>query len=78
MGQGLGLCSVAELQEIDIQIEKSLRIVRSRKVQLQNTHTPIGIMPSLVDFGTQAELYADQLGKLKEMVNFHLVRYIEI
>ncbi|CAN6868883.1 unnamed protein product [Brassica oleracea] len=45
MGQGLGLCSVAELQEIDIQIEKSLRIVRSRK----------------------AELYADQLGKLKEM-----------
>ncbi|CAN7139575.1 unnamed protein product [Brassica rapa subsp. narinosa] len=45
MGQGLGSCSVAELQEIDIQIEKSLRIVRSRK----------------------AELYADQLGKLKEM-----------
>ncbi|XP_018454345.1 MADS-box protein AGL71 [Raphanus sativus] len=44
MGQGLGSCSVAELQEIDIQIEKSLRIVRSRK----------------------AELYADQLGKLKE------------
>lgn len=37
MGQGLGSCSVAELQEIDIQIEKSLRIVRSRKVQLQNT-----------------------------------------
>ncbi|XP_009107038.1 MADS-box protein AGL71 isoform X2 [Brassica rapa] len=31
MGQGLGSCSVAELQEIDIQIEKSLRIVRSRK-----------------------------------------------
>uniref|UniRef100_M4EHL8 MADS-box domain-containing protein n=1 Tax=Brassica campestris TaxID=3711 RepID=M4EHL8_BRACM len=26
MGQGLGSCSVAELQEIDIQIEKSLRI----------------------------------------------------
>ncbi|CAH8392769.1 unnamed protein product [Eruca vesicaria subsp. sativa] len=44
LGQGLGSCSVAELQEIDTQIEKSLRIVRSRK----------------------AELYANQLGKLKE------------
>ncbi|XP_019087845.1 PREDICTED: MADS-box protein AGL71-like isoform X1 [Camelina sativa] len=34
MGQGLGSCSVAELQEIDTQIEKSLRIVRSRKAEL--------------------------------------------
>ncbi|AED96140.2 AGAMOUS-like 71 [Arabidopsis thaliana] len=44
LGQGLDSCSVTELQEIDTQIEKSLRIVRSRK----------------------AELYADQLKKLKE------------
>ncbi|CAH2070308.1 unnamed protein product [Thlaspi arvense] len=44
MGQGLGSCSAAELQVIDTQIEKSLRLVRSRK----------------------AELYADQLRKLKE------------
>ncbi|ESQ43354.1 hypothetical protein EUTSA_v10015303mg [Eutrema salsugineum] len=34
MGQGLGSCSVAELQEIDTQIEKSLRIVRSKKADL--------------------------------------------
>ncbi|KAG2299067.1 hypothetical protein Bca4012_010631 [Brassica carinata] len=33
-GQSLGSCSLAELQEIDIQIEKSLRIVRSRKAEL--------------------------------------------
>ncbi|KAL0844924.1 hypothetical protein Bca101_018170 [Brassica carinata] len=44
MGQGLGSCSLAELQELETQIEKSLRIIRSRK----------------------AELYADQLLKLKE------------
>ncbi|KAL1208062.1 MADS-box protein AGL71 [Cardamine amara subsp. amara] len=43
MGQGLGSCSLAELQDIDSQIEKSLSIVRSRK----------------------AELYADELKKLK-------------
>ncbi|CAD5334637.1 unnamed protein product [Arabidopsis thaliana] len=39
LGQGLDSCSLAELQEIDTQIEKSLRI---------------------------AEIYADQLKKLKE------------
>ncbi|KAH0889160.1 hypothetical protein HID58_051589 [Brassica napus] len=44
MGQGLGSCSLAQLQGLDTQIEKSLRIIRSRK----------------------AELYADQLLKLKE------------
>ncbi|CAN8253368.1 unnamed protein product [Cochlearia groenlandica] len=34
MGQSLGSCSVRELQEIDIQIEKSLHNVRSRKAEL--------------------------------------------
>ncbi|XP_023643172.1 MADS-box protein AGL71 isoform X2 [Capsella rubella] len=34
MGQGLGSCSVAELQEIDSQIEKSLRIVRLSYMQI--------------------------------------------
>ncbi|XP_022569219.1 MADS-box protein AGL71-like isoform X2 [Brassica napus] len=31
MGQGLGSCSLAQLQGLDTQIEKSLRIIRSRK-----------------------------------------------
>ncbi|KAG2332099.1 hypothetical protein Bca4012_018328 [Brassica carinata] len=68
MGQGLGSCSLAELQELETQIEKSLRIIRSRKVQSKNTHTPtqIGMINSLVYVGMQAELYADQLLKLKE------------
>ena len=33
MGQNLASCSVKELQEIATQIEKSLHIVRSRKVR---------------------------------------------
>lgn len=32
MGENLAFCSVTELQEIATQIEKSLHIVRSRKV----------------------------------------------
>lgn len=53
MGQGLGSCSLAQLQGLETQIEKSLRIIRSRKVQSKNTHTPtqIGIITSLVYFG---------------------------
>ncbi|KAF3548031.1 hypothetical protein DY000_02001513 [Brassica cretica] len=31
MGQGLGSCSLAQLQGLETQIEKSLRIIRSRK-----------------------------------------------
>lgn len=38
MGKGLGSCSLAELQDIETQIDKSLRIIRSRKVQSKNTH----------------------------------------
>lgn len=34
MGQDLGSCSVDELNEITIQIEKSLTLIRSRKVSL--------------------------------------------
>lgn len=37
MGEDLDTCSVEELKEITIQIEKSLTIVRSRKVNLINT-----------------------------------------
>ncbi|KAJ0261770.1 MADS-box protein AGL72 [Hirschfeldia incana] len=44
MGKGLDSCSLAELQEIETQIEKSLGVIRSRK----------------------ADLYADQLLKLKD------------
>ncbi|AED96139.1 AGAMOUS-like 71 [Arabidopsis thaliana] len=59
LGQGLDSCSVTELQEIDTQIEKSLRIVRSRKVQtlghkyIYNIYTHVNdvIMSSLVDLG---------------------------
>lgn len=34
MGQYLGSCSVDELNEITIQIEKSLTLIRSRKVNI--------------------------------------------
>ncbi|CAN6813292.1 unnamed protein product [Brassica oleracea] len=34
MGQGLGSCSLAQLQGLETQIEKSLRIIRSRKAEL--------------------------------------------
>lgn len=38
MGQDLDSCSLEELKEITIQIEKSLTIVRSRKVNLINEY----------------------------------------
>ncbi|GKU89421.1 hypothetical protein SLEP1_g3559 [Rubroshorea leprosula] len=34
LGQGLGSCSLEELQEIDSQLEQSLKNIRARKVQL--------------------------------------------
>ncbi|XP_070030637.1 MADS-box protein AGL42-like isoform X2 [Nicotiana tabacum] len=34
MGQGIGSCSMNELQEIDSQLEKSLKNIRARKTQL--------------------------------------------
>ncbi|GKU89476.1 hypothetical protein SLEP1_g3608 [Rubroshorea leprosula] len=34
LGQGLGSCSVEELQEIDSQLEQSLKNIRARKAQL--------------------------------------------
>ncbi|KAJ8547620.1 hypothetical protein K7X08_011206 [Anisodus acutangulus] len=34
MGQGIGLCSMNELQEIDNQLERSLKKIRTRKSQL--------------------------------------------
>ncbi|XP_057952481.1 MADS-box protein AGL42-like [Malania oleifera] len=34
LGQGLGSCSTDELQEIDSQLERSLRNIRARKAQL--------------------------------------------
>ncbi|XP_060203490.1 MADS-box protein AGL42-like isoform X2 [Lycium barbarum] len=36
MGQGLGSCSMDELQEIDNKLERSLRNIKARKVQLFN------------------------------------------
>ncbi|XP_022874184.1 MADS-box protein AGL42-like isoform X1 [Olea europaea var. sylvestris] len=34
LGQGLGTCSVEELQDIDSQLEKSLKNIRARKAEL--------------------------------------------
>ncbi|GLT65460.1 hypothetical protein SLA2020_378920 [Shorea laevis] len=34
LGQGLGSCSLEELQEIDSQLKQSLKNIRARKVQL--------------------------------------------
>ncbi|GKU89455.1 hypothetical protein SLEP1_g3589 [Rubroshorea leprosula] len=34
LGQGLGSCSIEELQEIDSQLEQSLKNIRARKAQL--------------------------------------------
>ncbi|XP_055826768.1 MADS-box protein SOC1-like isoform X2 [Solanum dulcamara] len=34
MGQGLGSCSMDELQDIDSRLERSLKIIRARKTQL--------------------------------------------
>uniref|UniRef100_A0A3Q7HLM2 K-box domain-containing protein n=1 Tax=Solanum lycopersicum TaxID=4081 RepID=A0A3Q7HLM2_SOLLC len=31
LGQGIGSCSINELQEIDNQLERSLKIIRARK-----------------------------------------------
>lgn len=39
MGQSLASCSMKELNDIATQIEKSLHIVRSRKVREKNTST---------------------------------------
>uniref|UniRef100_M1C8W3 MADS-box transcription factor FBP22 n=4 Tax=Solanum tuberosum TaxID=4113 RepID=M1C8W3_SOLTU len=34
MGQGLGSCSMDELEDIDSQLERTLKIIRARKTQL--------------------------------------------
>jgi hypothetical protein len=36
MGEGLGSCSMEELQQIEQQLEKSVSVVRARKVSLTN------------------------------------------
>lgn len=44
MGKGLGSCSMDELQEIDSQLERSLKNIRARKVRpsiLIGFHFPI-------------------------------------
>ncbi|GKU89468.1 hypothetical protein SLEP1_g3601 [Rubroshorea leprosula] len=38
LGQGLGSCSVEELEEIDSQLEQSLKSIRARKAQLCKEH----------------------------------------
>ena len=43
MGQYLGSCSVDELNEITIQIEKSLTLIRSRKVNIHRELIKINI-----------------------------------
>lgn len=37
MGEGLGSCSLDELQQIEQQLEKSVSVVRARKVRVSQT-----------------------------------------
>ncbi|KAL0738402.1 hypothetical protein Bca4012_014612 [Brassica carinata] len=59
MGQDLGSCSVEELNEITSQIEKSLTLVRSRK--LSNQPSSFRVLPKF----WQAKLHEDEVEKLK-------------
>jgi len=38
MGEGLASCSLEELQQIEQQLEKSVSVVRARKVRVSQTY----------------------------------------
>ncbi|KAF2553858.1 hypothetical protein F2Q68_00036883 [Brassica cretica] len=59
MGQYLGSCSVDELNEITIQIEKSLTLIRSRKIS--NQPSSFRVLPKF----WQAKVHEEEVGKLK-------------
>ncbi|KAM7273379.1 hypothetical protein ACFE04_028043 [Oxalis oulophora] len=59
MGQGLGSCSTEELQQIDTQLEKSLRTIRARKEQL--------FRESLENFKAKERAMLDENKRLNEM-----------
>ncbi|KAL3341996.1 hypothetical protein AABB24_026158 [Solanum stoloniferum] len=54
MGQGLGSCSMDELEDIDGQLERTLKIIRARKTQLFNDeierlNAKCGLRPMLLE-----------------------------
>nr|AFA41495.1 MADS box transcription factor-like protein [Solanum tuberosum] len=54
MGQGLGSCSMDELEDIDSQLERTLKIIRARKTQLfkdeiEHLNAKCGFMPMLLE-----------------------------
>ncbi|KAG5406425.1 hypothetical protein IGI04_012544 [Brassica rapa subsp. trilocularis] len=59
MGQDLGSCSVDELNEITIQIEKSLTLIRSTKISIQPSS--FRVLPIF----WQAKVHEEEVGKLK-------------
>ncbi|WMV20374.1 hypothetical protein MTR67_013759 [Solanum verrucosum] len=54
MGQGLGSCSMDELEDIDSQLERTLKIIRARKTQLfkdeiEHLNAKCGFRPMLLE-----------------------------
>ncbi|KAK4357497.1 hypothetical protein RND71_023107 [Anisodus tanguticus] len=72
MGQGIGLCSMNELQEIDNQLERSLKKIRTRKEKLlleenAKLSEKYGLRPKQAALEPQAS--PTQPAQQKEMAN---------
>jgi len=74
LGEGLGSCSIDELQKIEQQLERSISKIRAKKVSMINQQAYI-ILNFTDDIKSelsiiQTQVFREQIEQLKEKVSF--------